>query len=79
MNNYFNQDKFFNVFQFSLDDNDPVKQFINILEGLDLTILKNKAKKNNKAYNPIRLFAVILYAYSENITSTRDIVQFQDY
>ena len=73
MNNYFNQDKLFNVFQFSLDDNDPVKQFINILEGLDLTILKNKAKKNNKAYNPIRLFAVILYAYSENITSTRDI------
>lgn len=67
-----NQTKLFDIFYYQIEDGDPVLELINILEGLDLTEFKKLFKHKTKV-NPIRLLAVIIYAYSRNIKSLREI------
>ncbi|NYV27747.1 transposase [Streptobacillus felis] len=66
------QMKLFNAFYYQIEDGDPVLELINILEGLDLTEFKKLFQYKTKI-NPIRLLAVVIYAYSRKITSLREI------
>lgn len=66
------QTKLFNAFYYQIEEGDPVLELINILEGLDLTEFKKMFQYKTKI-NPIRLLAVIIYAYSGKVKSLREI------
>ncbi|CAM3073268.1 IS1182 family transposase [Streptobacillus felis] len=66
------QMKLFNAFYYQIENGDPVLELINILEGLDLTEFK-KLFQYKRKINPIRLLAVVIYAYSRKITSLIEI------
>uniref|UniRef100_UPI003564752E transposase n=1 Tax=Fusobacterium varium TaxID=856 RepID=UPI003564752E len=67
-----NQPKLFNFLQYEISDNDPVRKLSSILEGLDFSSLMQAFSYKTKVH-PIRMFSIIVYAYSRNLTSTRDI------
>ena len=67
-----NQPKLFNFLQYEISDNDPVRKLSSILEGLDFSSLMQVFSYKTKVH-PIRMFSIIVYAYSRNLTSTRDI------
>ena len=73
-NIYFNliQPKIFNLLQYQISDDDPVRKLSAILEEMDFSILLQVFSYKTKLH-PIRMFAIILYAYSRGIYSTRDI------
>lgn len=73
-NMYFNliQPKIFNLLQYQISDDDPVRKLSAILEEMDFSILLQVFSYKTKVH-PIRMFAIILYAYSRGIYSTRDI------
>ena len=73
-NMYFNliQPKIFNFLQYQISDDDPVRKLSAILEEMDFSILLQVFSYKIKVH-PIRMFAIILYAYSRGIYSTRDI------
>ena len=73
-NMYFNliQPKIFNLLQYQISDDDPVRKLSTILEEMDFSILLQVFSYKTKV-PPIRMFAIILYAYSRGIYSTRDI------
>lgn len=73
-NMYFNliQPKIFNLLQYQISDDDPVRKLSAILEEMDFSILLQVFSYKTKVH-PIRIFAIILYAYSRGIYSTRDI------
>ena len=67
-----NQPKLFNFLQYEISDDDPVRKLSSILEGLDFSSLMQVFSYKTKVH-PIRMFSIIVYAYSRNLTSTRDI------
>lgn len=73
-NMYFNliQPKIFNLLQYQISDDDPVRKLSAILEEMDFSILLQVFSYKTKVH-PIKMFAIILYAYSRGIYSTRDI------
>lgn len=73
-NIFFNlvQPKIFNLLEYHISEDDPVRKLSNILEGMDFNNLMQVFSHKTKVH-PIRMFAVILYAYSRGIYSTRDI------
>lgn len=83
MNNYYNeffekgqQKIYFNLFQIGLPSDDPVYTLINILEELNYTsLLAQYSKKGRKGYNPIMMFAVLLYAQMRGVKAVDRIVE----
>lgn len=73
-NIYFNliQPKIFNLLQYQISDDDPVRKLSAILEEMDFSILLQVFSYKTKVH-PIRMFAIILYTYSRGIYSTGDI------
>lgn len=73
-NMYFNliQPKIFNLLQYHIPEDDPVRKLSAILEEMDFSKLLQVFSYKTKVH-PIRMFAIILYAYSRGIYSTRDI------
>ncbi len=73
-NTYFNliQPKIFNLLQYHISEDDPVRKLSAILVDMDFTKLLKVFSYKTKVH-PVRMFAIILYAYSRGIYSTRDI------
>lgn len=73
-NIFFNliQPKLFNLLQYHISDDDPVRKLSAILEEMDFSKLLQVFSYKTKVH-PIRMFAIILYAYSRGIYSTRAI------
>lgn len=71
---YFNliQHKIFNLLEYRISEDDPVRKLSYILEGMDFNNLMQVFSHKTKVH-PIIMFAVILYAYSRGIYSVRDI------
>ena len=74
-----NNNKFFHFFQDKLfyinkdiDKNDPVRLLSAILEEMDFSNLMQVFPNKTKVH-PVNMFAVIIYAYSRGIYSTRGI------
>ena len=58
----------FNFYNLGLSADDPVYTLINILEDFDFSsLLARYSNKGRKGYNPIMLFAVLLYANMRGI------------
>ena len=72
-NRYFNffQPKLFYINQ-DIDKDDPVRLLSAILEEMDFSNLLQVFPNKTKVH-PVNMFAVIIYAYSRGIYSTRDI------
>ena len=68
------QPKLFNFLQYQISEDDPVRILSAILEEMDFSKLMQVFSYKAKVH-PIRMFAVIVYAYSRGILSTRDIEQ----
>ena len=66
------QPKIFNLLQYHISEDDPVRKLSAILEDMDFTKLLKVFSYKTKVH-PVRMFAIILYAYSRGIYSTRDI------
>ena len=73
-NIFFNliQPKIFNFLQYNIPEDDPVRKLSAILEEMDFSKLLQVFPYKTKVH-PIRMFAIILFAYSRGIYSTRDI------
>ena len=72
-NRYFKffQPKLFYINQ-DIDNDDPVRFLSAILEEMDFSNLLQVFPNKTKVH-PVNMFAVIIYAYSRGIYSTRDI------
>lgn len=66
------QPKIFNFLQYHISEDDPVRKLSAILEEMDFSNLLQVFSYKTKVH-PVRMFAIILYAYSRGIYSTRDI------
>lgn len=66
------QPKIFNFLQYHIPEDDPVRKLSAILEEMDFSKLLQVFSYKTKVH-PIRMFAIILYAYSKGIYSTRNI------
>lgn len=83
MNTYYNQffEKGqqvinFNFYKIGLSPDDPVYTLKNILEDFDFSsLLTRYSNKGRKGYNPIMLFAVLLYANMRGIRAVDRIVE----
>ena len=62
----------FNFLEYHISEDDPMRKLSNILEGMDFNNLIQVFYHKTKVH-PIRMFAVILYAYSRGIYSTKNI------
>lgn len=66
----------FNFYKIGLSADDPVYTLINILEDFDFSsLLARYSNKGRKGYNPIMLFAVLLYANMRGIRAVDRIVE----
>lgn len=66
----------FNLYKIGLSADDPVYTLINVLEELDFSsLLARYSDKGRKGYNPIMLFAVLLYANMRGIRAVDRIVE----
>lgn len=83
MNTYYNeffekgqQKIHFNLFQIGLSPDDPVYTLIKVLEELNYTsLLAQYSTKGRKGYNPIMMFAVLLYAQMRGVKAVDRIVE----
>ncbi len=73
-NIFFNliQPKIFNFLQYNIPEDDPVRKLSAILEEMDFSKLMQEFPYKTKVH-PIRMFAIIIYAYSKGIYSSREI------
>ena len=67
-----NQPKIFHLVEYQISNDDPVRKLSEILEAMNFNKLMQVFSHKTKIH-PVRMFAVILYAYSRGIYSTRDI------
>ena len=82
MNTYYNdffekgqQKIHFDLYQIGLPADDPVYTLIKVLEKMDFTsLLAGYSTKGRKGYNPIMMFAVLLYANMRGVRSVDRIV-----
>ncbi len=66
----------FNLYEISLPKDDPVYTLKQVMEQMDFTNLSSLySKQGRKGYNPIMLFAVLLYANMRGIRSVDRIVE----
>jgi transposase len=66
----------FNLFQIGLPADDPVYTLIKVLEDLNYDcLLEQCATKGRKGYNPIMMFAVLIYAAMRGIRAVDRIVE----
>ena len=66
------QYKIFHLVEYQISNDDPVRKLSKILEAMNFNKLMQVFSHKTKIH-PVRMFAVILYAYSRGIYSTRDI------
>lgn len=66
------QPKIFNLLHYHISEDDPVRKLSAILEEMDFSKLLQVFPYKTKVH-PIRMFAIILFAYSRGTYSTRDI------
>lgn len=67
-----NQPKLFNMIHYNISYDDPVVELKNILEEAELNSFYDLFKYKTKVH-PLNLLAVIIYAFSNKIVSTRKI------
>lgn len=67
-----NQPKLFNMIHYNISYDDPVVELKNILEEAELNSFYDLFKYKTKVH-PLILLAVIIYAFSNKIVSTREI------
>ena len=66
----------FDLYQIGLPSDDPVYTLKNIMEELNYTaLLEQYANKGRKGYNPIMMFAVLVYANMRGIKAIDRIVE----
>jgi len=66
----------FNLYEMSLPKSDPVYTLKHVMEKMNfLTLASQYSKKGRKGYNPIMLFAVLLYANMRGVRSIDRIVE----
>ena len=66
----------FNLYQIELPSDDPVYTLKNVLEELNYTsLLAQYSNKGRKGYNPIMMFAVLLYANMRGVKAIDRIVE----
>ncbi len=66
----------YKYWRFELDQDDPVYTLIEVLEGIDYSELMSMYTNiGRKGYNPIMIFAVIVYANTRAIRSIDEIVE----
>ncbi|MDF2871180.1 MAG: transposase, partial [Anaerocolumna sp.] len=66
----------FNLYQIGLPSDDPVYTLKKILEDLNYTsLLAQYSSKGRKGYNPIMMFAVLLYASMRGVRAVDRIVE----
>ena len=61
-----NQPKIFHLVEYQISNDDPVKKLSEMLEAMDFGKLMQVFSHKTKIH-PVRMFAVILYAYSRGI------------
>lgn len=67
---------YFDLYQLGLPSDDPVYTLIKVLEDLDYSgILSQSSQKGRKGYNPIMMFAVLLYANMRGVRAVDRIVE----
>jgi len=69
---FLTQYKIFHLVEYQISEDDPVRKLSKILEAMDFSKLMQVFSHKTKVH-PIRMFAIILYAYSRGLYSTRDI------
>ena len=69
MSNLTNNNIFNLKLQYQIFDDDPIRKLSSIFEDMDFTKLLQVFSYKTKVH-PIRMFAIILYAYSRGIHST---------
>lgn len=82
-NNYYNeffeigqQKIYFDLYQLGLPSDDPVYTLIKVLEDLNYSgLLSRNSKKGRKGYNPIMMYAVLLYANMRGVRAVDRIVE----
>ena len=65
-----NQPKIFHLVEYQISNDDPVKKLSKILEAMNFNKLMQVFSHKTKIH-PVRIFAVILYAYSRGIYSDK--------
>ena len=66
----------YKFWRFELDQDDPVYTLIEVLEGIDYSeIMSMYTNIGRKGYNPIMIFAVLIYANTRGIRSIDKIVE----
>ena len=55
-----------------IEENDPVRSFMKVLEGVNFNKYFKKNNKGREPYNPFMMIRVVLYAYMMNKRSVRD-------
>ena len=58
---------------YSVDIDDPVRTFMEVMGGLNLNKYFKKSRRGREGYNDAILLKIVLFAYMENIRSLRDI------
>ena len=67
---------YFDLYQLGLPSDDPVYTLIKVLEDLDYSgLLSQSSQKGRKGYNPIMMFAVLLYANMRGVRAVDRIVE----
>lgn len=66
------QPKLFNMIHYNISNDDPVIELKNILEEAELKSFYNTFKHKRKVH-PLKMLAIIIYAFSNKISSTREI------
>lgn len=70
------QEIHFDLYQLGLPSDDPVYTLINVMEELNYTSLLARCKtKGRKGYNPIMMFAVLVYAGMRGVRAVDRIVE----
>ena len=58
---------------YSVDLNDPVRTFMDVMGGINLSKYFKKTRRGREGYNDTILLKIVLFAYMENIRSLRAI------
>ena len=83
INSYYNeffefgqQQMHFNLYEIGLPQDDPVYTLKKVMEELDFTgLIANYSNLGRKGYNPIMMFAILIYANMRSVKAVDQIVE----
>ena len=66
----------FNLYEIGLPQDDPVYTLKKVMEELDFTgLIANYSNLGRKGYNPIMMFAILIYANMRSVKAVDQIVE----